>query len=69
MGYMATADDLMASAERFYQLAGIATNVATKLQLVNLGNDYFRQANELRHDEKRTVEERWPQNQLVQPPL
>ena len=66
---MATADDLMTSAQRFYLLARVATNAATKLQLVNLGDDYFRQANELRHEEKRTLGERWPQSECARPPL
>jgi hypothetical protein len=66
---MATADDLMTSVQRFYLLARVATNAATKLQLVNLGDDYFRQANELRHEEKRTLGERWPQSEFARPPL
>jgi hypothetical protein len=45
---MATADDLMTSAQRFYALARVASNTTTKLQLVCLGDDYFRQANEMR---------------------
>ena len=45
---MATADDLMTSAQRFYALARVASNTTTKLQLVNLADDYFRQANEIR---------------------
>ena len=45
---MATADDLMTSAQRFYALARVASNTTTKLQLVNLADDYFRQANEMR---------------------
>lgn len=49
-GYMATADDLMTSAQRFYALARTASNPTTKLQLVSLGDDYFRQANELRRE-------------------
>ena len=45
---MATADDLMTSAQRFYALARVASNTTTKLQLVSLADDYFRQANEMR---------------------
>ena len=45
---MAIADDLMTSAQRFYALARVASNATTKLQLVCLGDDYYRQANELR---------------------
>lgn len=48
---MATADDLMTSAQRFYALARTASDPTTKLQLVSLGDDYFRQANELRHEQ------------------
>jgi len=66
---MATADDLMISAQRFYRLARVATDTATKLQLVNLGDDYFRQANELRQEEKQMLGERRPQDEFVQPPL
>jgi len=62
---MATADDLMASAQRFYLLARVATNAATKLQLVNLGDDYFRQANELRHEEKQMPGDHRPQIEFV----
>jgi hypothetical protein len=47
---MATANDLRASAERFSALARKANNPATKLQLVSLAADYYRQANELRHE-------------------
>jgi hypothetical protein len=45
---MALADDLMTSAQRFYALARVASNTTTKLQLVCLADDYFRQANEMR---------------------
>ncbi len=62
---MATADDLMTSAQRFYLLARVAANTATKLQLVNLGDDYFRQANELKREEKQIPGEHRPQNELV----
>jgi len=47
---MATARDLRTSAERFSTLARKAKDPATKLQLVTLAADYYRQANELRHD-------------------
>ena len=47
---MATADDLMTSAQRFYALARVASNTTTKLQLVSLADDYFRQANEFKAD-------------------
>jgi DnaJ-domain-containing protein 1 len=66
---MATADDLMISAQRFYRLARVASNAATKLQLVNLGDDYFRQADELRHEEKQMLGEHRPQDEFVRPPL
>jgi hypothetical protein len=58
---MATADDLMTSAQRFYALARVATNPVTKLQLVSLGDDYFRQAKEMRHEQM--ISERWTQKQ------
>ena len=45
---MAVADDLRTSAQRFYALARVASNTTTKLQLVCLADDYFRQANEMR---------------------
>jgi hypothetical protein len=45
---MAIADELMKSAQRFYTLARAATNATTKSQLVNLADDYCRQANEIR---------------------
>lgn len=38
---MATADELVINAQRFYRLARVATDAATKLQLVTLGDDYF----------------------------
>jgi len=66
---MATADDLMISAQRFYKLARVATDAATKLQLVNLGDDYFRQANELRQEEKQMLGERRLQDEFLRPPL
>jgi len=66
---MATADDLMTSAQRFYRLARVATDAATKLRLVNLGDDYFRQANELRQEEKQMLGERRLQDEFLRPPL
>jgi len=66
---MATADDLMTSAQRFHRLARVATDAATKLRLVNLGDDYFRQANELRQEEQQMLGEHWPHNELVRLPL
>ena len=66
---MATADDLVISAQRFYKLARVATDAATKLQLVNLGDDYFRQANELRQEEKQMLGERRLQDEFLRPPL
>lgn len=66
---MATADDLLISAQRFYRLARVATDAATKLQLIRLGDDYFRQANELRHEEKPMFGEHWPQDEFLRPPL
>jgi hypothetical protein len=66
---MATADDLMTSAQRFYLLARVASNAATKLQLVNLGDDYFRQANELRHEENQMLDEPRLQSEFLRPPL
>jgi len=66
---MAIADDLMISAQRFYRLARVATDAATKLQLVNLGDDYFRQANELRQEEKQMLGERRLQDEFLRPPL
>jgi hypothetical protein len=45
---MAIADELMKSAQRSYTLARAATNATTKSQLVNLADDYCRQANEIR---------------------
>jgi hypothetical protein len=48
---MAIADDLRTSAQRFYALARKASDHATKLQLVALGDDYLRQANELRREQ------------------
>jgi hypothetical protein len=44
-------DELMACAQRFYDLAQVASNPVTKLQLVCLGDDYKHQANELRFAE------------------
>jgi hypothetical protein len=66
---MATADDLMSSAQRFCRLARVATNAATKVQLVSLGDDYFRQADELRYEEKQMLGEHRPQDEFVRPPL
>jgi hypothetical protein len=60
---MAIADDLMASAQRFYALARVASNTTTKLQLVSLGDDYFRQANELRQEPM--ISDRWTQNEFL----
>ena len=48
---MAIADDLRTSAQRFYALARNASDHATRLQLVALGDDYLRQANELRREQ------------------
>lgn len=62
---MATADDLMTKAQRFYTLARVASNPATKLQLVNLGDDYFRQANELRREH--AAGERLPKDEFLRP--
>ena len=63
---MATADDLMTSAQRFYALARIASNATTKLQLVSLADDYFRQANEIRRiSSSRFAQARISQSQLV----
>ena len=63
---MATADDLMTSAQRFYALARVASNTTTKLQLVSLADDYFRQANEMRQiSSLRFAEARTSQRPLV----
>jgi len=63
---MATADDLMTSAQRFYALARVASNATTKLQLVSLADDYFRQANEIRRiSSSRFAQARISQSQLV----
>jgi hypothetical protein len=48
---MTTADDLRASAQRFHELARVAFNPATKLQLICLGDDYFRQADEIKREQ------------------
>jgi len=63
---MAIADDLMTSAQRFYALARVASNATTKLRLVCLGDDYYRQANELRQiSSLRFAQTRTSQVQLV----
>ncbi|MGB7858762.1 MAG: hypothetical protein WBL48_23025 [Pseudolabrys sp.] len=63
---MATADDLMTSAQRFYALARVASNTTTKLQLVSLADDYLRQANEMRQiSSQRFAEARTSQRPLV----
>jgi len=62
---MATADDLMTSAHRFYALVRVASDPTTKLQLVSLGDDYFRQADELRHEQ--TVGGDQPRSKFVLP--
>ena len=63
---MATADDLMTIAQRFYALARVASNTTTKLQLVCLADDYFRQANEIRQvSSLRFAQARTSQMQLV----
>jgi hypothetical protein len=59
----------MSSAQRFCRLARVATNAATKVQLVSLGDDYFRQADELRYEEKQMLGEHRPQDEFVRPPL
>jgi len=64
---MSIADDLMISAQRFYALARVASNATTKLQLVSLGDDYFRQANELRQEQM--ISDRWKQNEFLLPRL
>jgi hypothetical protein len=64
---MTTADDLMGSAQRFYALARVASDTTTKLQLVCLADDYFRQANELRHEQ--IIGDRWAQNEFSLPRL
>ena len=56
---MAIADDLRTSAQRFYALARKANDHATKLQLIALGDDCLRLANELRHE--RLLGDRSPQ--------
>jgi len=64
---MTVADDLMTKAQRFYALAHAAANPVTKLQLVSLADDYFRQANELRHEH--VARERWPTGEFLRPPI
>jgi len=66
---MTTADDLMTSAQRLYRISRAATDPAVTLRLVNLADDYVRQANELRHEEERVRGEHRPQNELARPPL
>ena len=64
--YMETTDDLLIGARKFYYLARVAANPTTKLQLVALGDDYFRQAYELKHEQMIGP---WPQSEMVLPPF
>jgi hypothetical protein len=62
---MAIADDLLSSAQRFYALACAASDPTTKRQLISLGDDYSRQAGELRHEQMSGG--RWPQGEFLLP--
>ena len=62
---MSIADELMIKAQRFYALAHATSNTVTKLQLVSLADDYFRQANELRGEH--VARERGPTGEFLRP--
>ena len=48
---MTVADELTTKAHYFYALARATSNLGTKDRLVRLGDDYLKQAHELKHAE------------------